>query len=68
LGGEKRRGDIFLIPKRFFLGEMEFYFSIPKGLFMGWGGEGLAIFKGWGTKFDNFYIILVYLITNSKVI
>jgi hypothetical protein len=47
---------------------MEFIFSIPKGLFMGWGGEGLAICKGWGAKFRSFYTFLVYLITNSKVI
>jgi hypothetical protein len=48
LGGEKKKGDIFPIPKRFFSVEMEFILSISKELFM-----------GWGAKFDHFYIILV---------
>jgi hypothetical protein len=68
LGGEKRKGDIFPIRKGFFLGEMEFIFPFERGYLWGWGGEGLAIFKWWGAKFDDFYIILIYLITNSKVI
>lgn len=47
---------------------MEFIFPFERGYLWGWGGEGLAIFKWWGAKFDDFYIILIYLITNSKVI
>jgi hypothetical protein len=43
------------------------FFFIPKG-FLGWGGEGLAIFKRWETKFDRFYINSIYLITNLEMI
>jgi hypothetical protein len=43
------------------------FFFIPKW-FLGWGGEGLAIFKGWETQFHSFYIDSIYLITNLEMI
>jgi hypothetical protein len=46
---------------------MCFFFSFQKGFLRG-DGEGLAILKGWETKFDSFYINSIYLITNLETI